>query len=98
MIWLGLLDGVAAAWPAAQGGAVVPNDWLAAQPRWVMIAMIAALVGVAVVVIVAVRAARKPRRAAPRATARRPGSPRAPRQQIEVLGPGLSTLEGFRRL
>lgn len=76
----------------------MPNDWLAAQPRWVAIAMLGALVAVAGIVIALIVAALKERRRA-RPAPRKPAAPsRPPRQQIEVQAARTDPLEALRRM
>jgi hypothetical protein len=76
----------------------VPNDWLAAQPRWMLLALLLAIGAAGVILAFSVRSAIKRRAAArPDPRAARAARAQPPRQQIEVRGAAIDGGEALRR-
>ncbi len=66
----------------------MPSDWLAAQPRWMILALLLAVGAAGAILVFSIRSAIMRRTAARPATWVRTVRTQPPRQQIEVRGAG----------
>ncbi len=75
----------------------MPSDWLAAQPRWMTVALLLAVGAAGAILIFSIRAAIMRRNAARPGPPVRAARPRPPKQQIEVRGPAVDAGDVLRR-